>query len=350
MAFIVSAQLSGKGNGCPYIETAQNRRSRVLKPPTSGARNEIQSLAYVDANSNPITPNGGTYDLVFGGQTTSDINASDDAATIQGDLRALSSIGSGNVNVTGSGPFSVEFVGALAGAAQSLLTVANNSLVAADNAISVTTTTPSSPAVQNVWQLAFDQGGDGSASFELTDAIGSVGGEVTAFSSASDVQGLFPPGSAVVVDSGGGSSPFTITFNDGVEHSLSVIDNAFGASDDGSDCNPVVTEITPCTGPGLQSDTITLGSNVSGGNWMISSQGPLNWNQDSGTVLTAIEADLSISGGSISGPNGGPYVYTYGTAGDQTAETSQLLADCNTGGNALTQVVTVSVTETQHGG
>lgn len=62
------------------------------------------------------SPTGGTFTLTFGGQTTSGLAHNASAATVEAALEALSTIGQGNVQVTGSagGPYTVEFVGALA--------------------------------------------------------------------------------------------------------------------------------------------------------------------------------------------------------------------------------------------
>lgn len=76
------------------------------------------------------SPTGGTYTLTFGAQTTSTIAFDASAATVQAALQALSSIGAGNALVTGAngGPYTVEFAGTLAKAAQSLITLQTNSL------------------------------------------------------------------------------------------------------------------------------------------------------------------------------------------------------------------------------
>lgn len=70
------------------------------------------------------SPTGGTFTLTFGGQTTSGIAFNASAATVQTDLQALSSIGSGNATVSGSngGPWTVDFTGSLADTAQVLMT------------------------------------------------------------------------------------------------------------------------------------------------------------------------------------------------------------------------------------
>lgn len=75
------------------------------------------------------TPTGGTFRLSFGGVETADIAFDANAAAVQSALEAVSTIGSGNVAVTGSNPtFTVEFQGALGGEPQALLVLADNSL------------------------------------------------------------------------------------------------------------------------------------------------------------------------------------------------------------------------------
>lgn len=69
----------------------------------------------------------GTFTLTFDGQTTASIAATAAAATVQAALEALSSIGSGNVTVTGAaGAWVVEFVGMLAKTNVSEMTAASS--------------------------------------------------------------------------------------------------------------------------------------------------------------------------------------------------------------------------------
>lgn len=62
------------------------------------------------------TPTGGTFTLTLSGQTTSALAYNALAATVEAALEALSTIGSGNVSISGSagGPYTVEFIGDLA--------------------------------------------------------------------------------------------------------------------------------------------------------------------------------------------------------------------------------------------
>lgn len=68
------------------------------------------------------SPSAGTFTLTFNGVTTSGIAYNATAATVQAALVALSSVGAGNMLVTGSagGPYTVQLVGTLAQSALAL--------------------------------------------------------------------------------------------------------------------------------------------------------------------------------------------------------------------------------------
>jgi hypothetical protein len=101
------------------------RRWRIL---TRGSRlttqNEIQVVTLNE------TPTGGTFTLAFEGATTTALPYNESSANVQTALRALATIGSPNVTVTGSagGPYTVTFVSALASQPQ-LLIVGNGTLL-----------------------------------------------------------------------------------------------------------------------------------------------------------------------------------------------------------------------------
>lgn len=59
------------------------------------------------------TPTGGTFTLTYESAETTDIAYDASAATIQAALEALATIGVGNVDVSGSGPFVITFIGDL---------------------------------------------------------------------------------------------------------------------------------------------------------------------------------------------------------------------------------------------
>jgi hypothetical protein len=73
-------------------------------------------------------PTGGDYKLRFQGEETAVIAFDATNATIESALEALSGIGVGEATVTGAGPFTVTFSGALGGTAQPILELAENNL------------------------------------------------------------------------------------------------------------------------------------------------------------------------------------------------------------------------------
>jgi hypothetical protein len=68
------------------------------------------------------TPTGGTFTLTYKSQTTTGIAYNAANTAVKAALEALSTIGTGNVDVTGSGPYVCEFKGELAGLDLPLMT------------------------------------------------------------------------------------------------------------------------------------------------------------------------------------------------------------------------------------
>lgn len=88
------------------------------------ASNEVQTVTVTG------TPGGGTFKLSYLGVETSALAYNETAANVQTALRALSTIGAGNVTVTGvdGGPYTVTFISGLAGTDVALLVLSTNSL------------------------------------------------------------------------------------------------------------------------------------------------------------------------------------------------------------------------------
>jgi hypothetical protein len=114
----------------------------ALGAPTStnvvGA-NEVQTLNITG------TPTGGNFTLTFRGQTTSSIAHNAASAAIQTALQALTTIGAGNVTVSGTapGPFTITFTSALAASNPPLITLASNTLTGGTSpSVTIATTTP----------------------------------------------------------------------------------------------------------------------------------------------------------------------------------------------------------------
>lgn len=100
--------------------------------------NEVQTVTISGA------PTGGTFTLTFEGQTTSPLAFNATAADVQAALEALSTIGTGNVTVSGAGPYVVTFVGTLAAQNVALMTAAHAFTGGTAPAIAVAETTAGS--------------------------------------------------------------------------------------------------------------------------------------------------------------------------------------------------------------
>ncbi len=110
--------------------------------------NEVQSLTRVTAT-------GGTFTLTFNGTTTLAIPYSASASAIQTALRNLSTVGTGNVTVTGSfGNFSVTFVGQLGLQDVPLLEVDNSNLTGINPYVLAAVTTPGGAATADYRQFS----------------------------------------------------------------------------------------------------------------------------------------------------------------------------------------------------
>lgn len=95
------------------------------------ATNEVQTVT--------VSATGGTYTLTYDGQTTAAIDFDADSAAVDAALEALSNIGPGDVTVTGDGPHSIEFTGALAATNVPLITANGANLTG--NTVDVTVDT-----------------------------------------------------------------------------------------------------------------------------------------------------------------------------------------------------------------
>jgi hypothetical protein len=120
----------------PLITVAANALTNAASPVPAVAHTTT-GAAVADVQTLTIsgTPTGGTFTLVFGGQTTAVIPFNATAAQVQAALTALSSIGAGNVTCTG-GPLpgssvTITFAGTLAPGPQPVITVGSNSLTGA---------------------------------------------------------------------------------------------------------------------------------------------------------------------------------------------------------------------------
>lgn len=100
-----------------------------------GQTNEVQTVTITGA------PTGGTFTLTYSGQTTANISYSASSGQVQAALASLSTIGRGNVSVSGNGPYRVTFQGTLAATDVAAMTASGTGLTGGTTP-GVTVTTP----------------------------------------------------------------------------------------------------------------------------------------------------------------------------------------------------------------
>ncbi|WP_052336142.1 hypothetical protein [Mycobacterium canetti] len=108
---------------------------------------DISTFSQNEAQLVTITgsPTGGTFTLTYAGQTTAGIAYNAAASAVQSALAALSTVGAGNVSVSGSagGPYTVTFLGALGSQDVALLTASGAGLTGGTSpGVTVATVTP----------------------------------------------------------------------------------------------------------------------------------------------------------------------------------------------------------------
>lgn len=159
-----STSLKGKAFG----------RKMVKQSGITPGVNEVQSISITG------TPTGGNYRLRFNGQETANLAYNADAAAIQTALRALTTIGAAECTVTGTGPFTVTFTGAMAGKDQPVIELSLNSLTGgASPTVTITTTTqggyielPSTPILPGDTSVYYATTFDGLAAGKMTNLHG----------------------------------------------------------------------------------------------------------------------------------------------------------------------------------
>jgi hypothetical protein len=125
-------------------------RSWLLASPDYKPNVTLDVSLFVAAQTNEVQTvtigggaTGGTFPLTFNGQTAAGIAWNAAASAVQTALAALSTVGAGNVAVTGSagGPYTVTFQGALAGTNVPQMTTSAASLTGGTPTAAVTTAT-----------------------------------------------------------------------------------------------------------------------------------------------------------------------------------------------------------------
>lgn len=231
---------------------------------------------------------GGTFTASYEDQTTGAIAFDATAGTLQAALEALSTIGAGNVSVTGSagGPWTVEFIGDKRGTDVELITVDGANLTGVLD-VTIDQTTPGGDGANESWQvMLYNQsaikgiltiGGDASVtSGTFTIKIESSGptvwmetGPIPFDATAAEVVDAFE--STVYGKADGGDYPLCF---------VAVESGGGGALSDGND---YILLMHPVVGDGAEDYTLTIDNSLMvGGGYAESGSGVLG-------TLTATE-------------------------------------------------------------
>lgn len=224
------------------VKTHQTSIARV------GAVRPFRAVPVDEAQRITVNATGGQWDCTFNGETVVGLSATITAAALQTELEGLSTIGVGNVRVTGgpgdatgSAPYDVTFINNRGGNNQPQMTVASNSatpLSDPDGVTSVTATTLTEGSGQMPPDWLYCDGravsrtafaalfaaigtsfgaGDGSTTFNLppllgrvpkyTTTVGTKGGQGTVWLNSSHMpahtHGVSDPGHGHSVSNGG---------------------------------------------------------------------------------------------------------------------------------------------------
>lgn len=289
--------------------------------------NEVQSIEIDDDVS------GGTFTLTFGGYTTGTIAWNASTAVVEAALEALTSVGLGNVAVTGAAPiWVVTFQSSLGNTDVALITGNGASLTGGSATdIQIAETVAGVDAVNEIQLLtatvAFTAG-----VYTLT-LLGETTGSIDWDASAAEVEVFLEAldgvavGEASVVDSGSWpaiTETLTITFTGalaGTDIALMTIAEG-GLTGDGT-----FTEDTKGVAGVAEVNTIGINDTVTGGTFTLThtanETAPILYSATATEIETALEALASISAVTVTGGPGPAtdWIVTYDATGVEPAIT-----------------------------
>jgi hypothetical protein len=256
-----------------------------------GGTNEQQKIQIDDAVS------GGTFKLTYNGEDTTTIAYNAAAGVVEDALEALSTIGVGNVTVSGASPeWTVTFQGTFAATDVMLITGDGTNLTGGDlTDVDVTETTTGNPAVNEVQTLTIT-GTPTGGTFQLGfggDTTGNIDWDATAAEVELALEALdsIPQGEATCA-----GGPFPVTLED---NSLT------------GGTSPTLTpsETTPGEAPVNEVQTVHINSSVTGGTFTLTyasqTTAAIPYSASTADVKAALEALSNISTGDIT-CTGGP--------------------------------------------
>lgn len=158
--------------------------------------NEVQRVSLVG------TVTGGTFTLSYRGQTTGALAYNASAATIQTALTGLSTIGTGNVTVSGSGPWDVTWTGSFAYATPDMITANGGSLTKAGAyPVRVAQLLGARAGKNRIYRISSASGGNASSNVSVMfngAAVGPWAGDDDAATVQTTFDGVFGANNSIV--------------------------------------------------------------------------------------------------------------------------------------------------------
>ena len=149
-------------------------------------KSEIQRIQIVG------TATSGNFTLSFRGQTTSNIAYNANAATVQSALEGLSTIGSGNVTVSGSNPWDVTWAAGFKYDSPDLITANGGGLSKSGSyTVTVSTSVGAKPGKNKILRIIDGSGGNASSTIAVRSPTGTTIGTWAGDATAATVQGHF---------------------------------------------------------------------------------------------------------------------------------------------------------------
>jgi hypothetical protein len=256
---------------------------------------EIQKITFDQV------PDAGNWSLTFESQTTSSMVYNANAAAVEAALEALSTIGSGNVTVSGdySAGFTITFVGDLEETDVTQITLASSTLTKTAAAVVVTISTTTQGYDPGRWSIEFDG--------KTTDLLES---NASAATIESALEALSTIGSGNVTVSGSYASDFTVTFIGALQKTdvvlMTIPHNTLYSGGQAVDIDPI--EDTKGSGPDAGEDEVQdvdfaypPDSGLFKLSYNAEETAAINWNDNAAAVQTALNALPSLSAVVVAG-------------------------------------------------
>jgi len=258
----------------------------------------------------------GTFTLTYDGQTTTDLAYNASASTVQTALRALSTIGSGNVNVSGDagGPYTVTFAGSMVNIPVDIIEIEDEDLDGVNATAIIDTTTPGVAAV-NAQQTVAVTGTPTAGTFKLTFA-GQTTGNIAYNATIGTVQTALQALTTIGVNNcsvTGTTGNYVVTFVGALGGQfippMTVTPSITGGS-------ATVSQTTVGVGAVNEVQTLTI-SNATSGNYTLQfglqTTVPIAYNAAATTVQSALVnlSNVGLNNIGVTGNNGGPYTITF---------------------------------------